>query len=70
MMLSEKQELVRLLNLYQVELLMANDINFTIKRGNDSLIQYKWTNGVKAQYEHARIISSKLAKEIQDTILT
>lgn len=70
MLLSEKQELVRLLNLYQVELLMANDNNFRFKRNTDPIIQYKWTTGVKAQYEHARIISSKLAKEIQEHILT
>lgn len=69
MMLSEKQELVRLLNLYQEELLMVNDDNFKYKVTNDPP-GYEWIRGVKAQYEHARIISSKLAKEIQEHILT
>ncbi len=70
MMLAEKQELVRLLNLYQVELLRANDNNFRFKRNKAPIIQYKWASSVKSQYEHARLISSKLAREIKEEILT
>ena len=58
MQLSEKQELVRLLNLYQAELLEQNQKN--IKAGKTE----SFVIGVKAQYEHARIISTKLSVEL------
>lgn len=65
MQLAEKQELVRLLNLYQAELLVDNDNNI---REAQKHPEKKWEGtyktGVKAQYEHARIISTKLAVEI------
>lgn len=56
MQFAEKQELVRLLNLYQTELLNQNRKN--IEKGRTVV------PGVKAQYEHARIIASKLSVEI------
>ena len=65
MKLSEKQELVRLLNLYQSELAADNEVNIqeASKYPNE-----KWRGnykvGIKAQYEHARIIATKLAVEI------
>ena len=66
MQLAEKQELVRLLNLYQAELLMDNDAN--IKKAKKYSQGKKWEGayklGVKTQYEHARIISAKLSVEI------
>mgnify|MGYP000387589010 CR=1 FL=1 len=58
MQLVEKQELVRLLNLYQAELLNQNRKN--IENGRTEY----FVHGVKAQYEHARIIASKLSVEI------
>lgn len=58
MQFAEKQELVRLLNLYQVELLKQNHKN--IENGRTEY----FVPGVKAQYEHARIIASKLSVEI------
>lgn len=65
MQLAEKQELVRLLNLYQAELIQANEANI---REAQKLSEKKWYGtyklGVKAQYEHARIIATKLALEI------
>lgn len=65
MKLAEKQELVRLLNLYQAELLMDNDNNI---REAAKHPEKKWEGayktGVKAQYEHARVIATKLAVEI------
>lgn len=65
MQLAEKQELVRLLNLYQAELLMDNDANI---REAKKYPEKKWEGnyklGIKAQYEHARIIATKLAVEI------
>ncbi len=69
MKLSDKMELVRLLNLYQADLLMDNSINIleAAKHKNK-----KWEGhykiGVKAQYEHARIIATKLSMELGKTI--
>ena len=58
MQLAEKQELVRLLNLYQADLLNQNQKN--IENGRTEY----FVLGVKAQYEHARIISTKLSVEL------
>jgi hypothetical protein len=69
MTISEKQELVRLLNLYQTELLMDNDNNI-----REALFHSgkKWEGtyktGVKAQYEHARVIAAKLSVEIGKSV--
>ena len=64
MTISEKQELVRLLNLYQADLLNQNREN--IENG----ITKDFVPGVKAQYEHARIISTKLSVELGKCIKT
>ena len=56
MTLQEKSELVRLLNLYQADLLNLNRKN--IENGKTEY----FVHGVKAQYEHARIISTKMVK--------
>lgn len=64
MTISEKQELVRLLNLYQADLLNQNQKN--IENG----ITKDFVPGVKAQYEHARIISTKLSVELGKCIKT
>lgn len=58
MTLREKSELVRLINLYQADLLNLNRKN--IENGKTEYFVY----GVKAQYEHARIISTKLSVEL------
>lgn len=58
MTLQEKSELVRLLNLYQADLLNLNRKN--IQNGKTEY----FVRGVKAQYEHARIISTKLSVEL------
>lgn len=58
MTLQEKSELVRLLNLYQADLLNQNQKN--IENGRTEY----FVSGVKAQYEHARIISTKLSVEL------
>ena len=58
MTLQEKSELVRLLNLYQADLLNQNRKN--IENGRTEY----FVSGVKAQYEHARIISTKLSVEL------
>lgn len=71
MQLSEKQELVRLLNLYQADLLMDNDTNI---REVAKHPKKKWEGtykiGVKAQYEHARVIIAKLSAEIGKSVKT
>ena len=67
MKLAEKQELVRLLGLYQNELLMENEENLRKKmRSNESpkKVVTDYSYGVKAQYEHARIIIKRLSVEI------
>lgn len=58
MTLQEKSELVRLLNLYQADLLNQNRKN--IENGRTEY----FVPGVKAQYEPARIISTKLSVEL------
>lgn len=52
------KHLVRLLNLYQADLLNQNRKN--IENGRTEY----FVPGVKAQYEHARIISTKLSVEL------
>lgn len=65
MQLAEKQELVRLLNLYQAELAAENDANIReAKKHPEKKWEGNYKLGIKTQYEHARIIASKLAVEI------
>ena len=69
MQLAEKQELVRLLSLYQTDLLMDNDTNILESAKHHGK---KWEGtykiGVKAQYEHARVIIAKLSVEIGKSV--
>lgn len=58
------EELVRLLNLYQADLLNQNRENI-----ENGITKY-FVPGVKAQYEHARIISTKLSVELGKCIKT
>lgn len=65
MTLKEKQELVKLLNIYQAELIEANERNIkeaSKHKGAKWEGEYKY--GVKARYEHARVIATKLLYEI------
>lgn len=67
MQLSKKQELVRLLGLYQSELLVENEENIRKKMMSNEIpkkVVTDYSYGVKAQYEHARIIIKKLSVEI------
>ncbi len=64
MTIPEKQELVRLLNLYQADLLDQNWENC------ENGITKDFVPGVKAQYEHARIISTTLSVELGKCIKT
>ena len=69
MQLAEKQELVRLLSLYQTDLLIDNDTNIQEAAKHP---EKKWEGtykiGVKAQYEHARVIIAKLSVEIGKSV--
>lgn len=69
MQLAEKQELVRLLNLYQADLLMDNDHNIReAAKHSEKKWEGNYKTGVKAQYEHARVIATKLSVEIGKAI--
>ena len=65
MTLQEKQELVRLLNLYQADLLELNQKNIEEAKTHKRYeLEGDFTFGVKAQYNHARLISKKLSVEL------
>lgn len=67
MTLKDKMELVRLLNLYQSDLIEANEAN--IKEAAKYERGDKWkgdyTFGIKAQFNHARVIVRRLSVEIE-----
>ena len=67
MTLKDKMELVRLLNLYQNDLIEANEAN--IKEAAKYERGDKWkgdyTFGIKAQFNHARVIIRRLSVEIE-----
>ncbi len=63
MNLKDKQELVRLLNLYCADLVAENNRNNDIKN-SDKVWKYGYKFGVKAQYDHARIIAEKMSREV------
>lgn len=56
----DKQELVRLLHLYMDDIVKDNDRNVRDARKLNGDFKY----GLKAQYEHARILATKLSVEI------
>lgn len=64
MTLLEKQQLVRLLNLYQADLLKYNEENIKEAKRHEKRYEGTYQLGIKAQYEHARIIATKLSVEI------
>lgn len=69
MQLAEKQELVRLLSLYQADLLMDNDNNIReAAKHSGKKWEGTYKTGVKAQYEHARVIAAKLSVEIGKSV--
>ena len=74
MTLEEKQDLSRLLRRYQEDLLEANNRNIELQAKYDAAENATWMtkhdilnemkSGLKAQYEHARLIISKIDVEI------
>jgi hypothetical protein len=74
MQLAEKRELVRLLRLYQEDMLDENDTNINNEVAclvaGKHLSDAEFTLGVKAQYDHARLIAKKLEIDIAKCIHT
>lgn len=65
MNVEEKQQLVMLLHKYMAELVEQNKANvIEAKRLGADARKGEYTNGVKAKYEHARILASKLSLEV------
>lgn len=64
MTLKEKQDLVRLLNKYQSELMQMNDENIEESERQTQRGEGEYHYGVKAQFEHARLIAAKMSVEI------
>jgi hypothetical protein len=65
MILKDKQELVRLLGLYCNELCEKNKKNTA---GGGDYYKGMTYIGVKAQYNHARIIMTKISREIENEL--
>lgn len=72
MTLHDKQELVRLLNVYQSELIEQDRKNreYREKHREDTCYYGPLYSGVKAQYEHARCISRRLGVEVNRELST
>lgn len=72
MTLSEKYELSKLLHMYQDEIYnkyLHNECEADKMRRENKEVWYgNYHHGLKSQYEHARIILTKLSKEINDEI--
>lgn len=65
MKVKEKQELVRLLHLYMQDIIEANEGNIReAKNHSDKRWEGNYKSGLKAQYEHARILVTKLSVEV------
>lgn len=72
MTLSEKSELLRLLQLYQDDLLRKNRENIQSVESMSKEGKGKWEAGyfygIKAQYNHARLIARKLSVEVSKDV--
>ena len=71
MTLNEKIQLVKLLHIYQDEQIEASLNNVIEVEANKALGRYERNNvkfGTKASYTHARIISDKLSREIEEEL--
>ena len=68
MTLSEKSELLRLLQLYQDDRLRKTRENLetadAVAKNSLSFMDASYFYGIKAQYNHARLIARKLSVEI------
>lgn len=64
MTLTDKQELARLLALYQQEMIEHNEENITERNKHENRWEGNYYTGAKAKYNHARIIAASLTAEI------
>lgn len=64
MTLTDKQELARLLALYQQEMIEHNEENIAERKKHEHAWQGNYYVGAKAKYNHARIIAASLMVEI------
>lgn len=65
MTLTDKQELARLLTLYQQEMIEHNEENIAERKKHENHCwEGNYYTGVKAKYNHARIIAASLMVEI------
>ena len=60
----DKMDLVRLLHLYMADLMMDNQENIKEAKRHEKRWEGSYKSGIKAQYEHARILATKLAVEV------
>lgn len=60
----EKQELVRLLHLYMADIVTDNENNITEAKKHQNKWDGNYKSGLKAQYEHARILATKLSVDV------
>lgn len=70
MTLTDKQELARLLALYQQEMIEHNEENIAEGKKHKHAWEGNYYTGVKAKYNHARIIAASLTVEIGREIKT
>lgn len=64
MTLTDKQELARLLTLYQQEMIKHNKENIAERKKHKNRWEGNYYTGAKAKYNHARIIAASLMVEI------
>ena len=70
MKVKEKQELVRLLHLYMDDIVVANEKNIIEAKKHEKKWDGNYISGLKAQYEHARILATKLSVDVGKEIKT
>lgn len=70
MTLTDKQELARLLTLYQQEMIKHNKENIAERKKHKNRWEGNYYTGAKAKYNHARIIAASLMVEIEHELKT
>lgn len=70
MTLTDKQELARLLTLYQQEMIEHNEANIAERKKHENRWEGNYYTGAKAKYNHARIIAASLMVEIGHELKT
>ena len=70
MKIKEKQELVRLLHLYMDDIVVDNEKNIAEAKKHENRWEGNYKSGLKSQYEHARILATKLSVDVGKEIKT